>query len=251
MKITILQTDIVWNDTQENIRRVERALNSAPKSDVFVLPEMWSTGFLTTPDSSSLARDGKQALRFMQQQAERLDAAVAGSVATVDDEGHCRNRFYFVKPDGCVQYYDKHHLFTMGGEDKFYEAGCQITEVEWRGVIFRLSVCYDLRFPTWLRNHAIKPYDVLLCVASWPEARQQVWDILLRARAIENQCYVVGVNRVGTDPSLTYAGGSAIIDAKGNELAKLGRDVETITTELNMETLCTFRRRFPVLDDAD
>lgn len=251
MRVTILQTDIAWNDTQENIRRVESALNRAPKSDVYVLPEMWNTGFLTNPDMASLARDGKKALQFMQAQSERLNVAVAGSVAMVDREGRCRNRFYFVMPGGCVRFYDKHHLFTPGGEDTFYEAGCQIDEVEWRGVTFRLSVCYDLRFPTWLRNHAGKPYDVLLCVASWPQARQHVWDILLRARAIENQCYVVGVNRVGTDPALTYAGGSAIIDAKGNELAKLGPDAGTATIELNMESLRTFRLHFPVLDDAD
>lgn len=251
MKISILQTDIVWNDTQENIRCVERALSCAPKSDLYVLPEMWNTGFLTRPDASRLKEDGRKALHFMQKQSERLDAAVAGSVAMVDDEGSCRNRFYFVMPDGCVHFYDKHHLFTMGGEDKFFESGCQIKEVEWRGVTFRLSVCYDLRFPMWLRNNARRPYDVLLCVASWPQTRQHVWDILLRARAIENQCYVVGVNRVGTDPSLAYTGGSAVIDARGNELARLDRNASVRTIELNMESLRAFRQSFPVLDDAD
>lgn len=251
MKITLLQTDIVWNDTKENMRRVERLMNDSPASDVFVLPEMWNTGFLVDPNVSCLEGDCGQALRFIQNQANRFDAAVAGSVAMAEGEGKLRNRFYFVLPGGRVYYYDKHHLFTMGGEDKYYEAGCQVTEVKWRGVTFRLSVCYDLRFPTWLRNKAQSPYDVLMCVASWPQSRQQVWDVLLRARAIENQCYVVGVNRVGTDPSLSYAGGSAVIDAKGCELVKLGRDAGTETIELDLESLRTFRRNFSVLNDAD
>lgn len=251
MRITLLQTDIAWNDTQENIRRVERLLNDAPASDVYVLPEMWNTGFLTQPETSFLEEDCKKALRFMKAQAARHDAAMAGSVAVVDDKGGLHNRFYFVLPDGSVNHYDKHHLFTMGGEHKFYEAGCRITEVEWRGVVFRLSVCYDLRFPVWLRNNARRPYDVLLCVASWPRVRQQVWDILLRARAIENQCFVVGANRVGDDPSLSYAGGSMVVDAKGREVVKLGCGAEASTIDLDMEALCNFRRLFPVLDDAD
>lgn len=251
MKITLLQTDIAWNDTRENMRRVERLMNCSPGSDVYVLPEMWNTGFLVEQSVSYMEDSCRQALRFMQEQAARMDAAVAGSVAMVDDEGRRRNRFYFVLPDGRVHYYDKHHLFTMGGEDKFYESGCHVAEVEWRGVLFRLAVCYDLRFPTWLRNRAQRPYDVLLCVASWPRARQHVWGILLRARAIENQCYVVGVNRVGADPSLSYTGGSAVVDAKGGALVCLGSEAEAATVELDMKSLRTFRRYFPVLNDAD
>ena len=167
---------------------------AADKSDLYVLPEMWSTGFATEPEG--IAESDGSSLNWMKQMANRLDAAVAGSIATEID-GKYYNRFYFVKPanddnDNEIEYYDKHHLFTYSGEHLRYTAGERRVVVEWRGWRFLLQVCYDLRFPVFARNCAEGPdaYDVALYVASWPTSRRAPWDALLRARAIENQCYV-------------------------------------------------------------
>ena len=178
---------------------------AADKSDLYVLPEMWSTGFATEPEG--IAESDGSSLNWMKQMANRLDAAVAGSIATEID-GKYYNRFYFVKPandgsDNEIEYYDKHHLFTYSGEHLRYTAGERRVVVEWRGWRFLLQVCYDLRFPIFARNCAEGPdaYDVALYVASWPTSRRAPWDTLLRARAIENQCYVCGVDRTGDDPA--------------------------------------------------
>ena len=188
-------------------------------------------------------------LRWMRRYAQAHDCAVAGSVA-VQENGRYYNRFYFVKPDGEVRSYDKKHLFTYGGEDKRFTAGRERVVVEFRGVRVLLQVCYDLRFPVWVRNR--KDYDMILYVASWPTSRVEAWLALLRARAIENQCYVAGVNRVGTDPACEYCGGTLMIDPYGQTLAECERDkVCAVTAEVDMEQLEHFRRKFPVLEDAD
>ena len=160
------------------------------------------------------------------------------------------NRLYFVRPDGSVEHYDKRHLFTYGGEDKHFTRGNRRVVVAWRGVRLLLEVCYDLRFPVWSRNRG--DYDAALYVASWPKSRVEAWSTLLRARAIENQCYVVGVNRIGEDPNCEYCGCSAIIDPYGRTLAECERDKECLAeAELDMEALRAFRAKFPVLRDAD
>lgn len=161
-----------------------------------------------------------------------------------------RNRFYFVRPDGSVAHYDKHHLFSYGGEQQHYTAGQERVVVEWGGIRFLLQVCYDLRFPVWSRNRA--DYDCTLYVASWPTSRQAAWTTLLHARAIENQCYVLGANRVGTDPACTYSGGSVIIDPYGRDLAACPCNEEcAAVAELDMDALRAFRKKFPVLNDRD
>lgn len=251
MTITLLQQDIVWGDPLANQLATARAMAAAPSSDLYVLPEMWSTGFATQPEGIA-EREGTS-LRWMQQTASRLNAAIAGSVATEAD-GHFYNRFYFVKPTGEVAYYDKHHLFTYGGEHRRYTAGQRRVVVEWRGVRFLLQVCYDLRFPLFARNVPEGPdaYDVALYVASWPTSRRFAWDTLLRARAIENQCYVCGVNRIGTDPVCTYNGGTALVDAYGQTVAACpDEEVGSVTVTLDMEHLKAFREKFPVLGDRD
>ena len=245
MKARVLQTDISWGDASGNIERVRKMLE--PGADLYLLPEMWSSGFTMEPEKYAEPSPGK-ALSFMKESAARLDAAVAGSVA-VREDGKYRNRFYFVKPDGSTIYYDKHHLFTYSGEDRHYAAGENRVTVEWRGVRFRLTVCYDLRFPAWCRNRG--DYDVMLCVASWPEPRIEAWRTLLKARAIENQCYVVACNRVGDDPSCHYVGGSAIIDAYGNSLTQETDKEYIFEQEIDLENLMEFRRKFPVLSDSD
>ena len=185
----------------------------------------------------------------MQRKAAERNCAIAGSVA-VQENGKYYNRFYFVHPDGTVQHYDKKHLFTYGGEDKQFTAGTERVVVHYRGVRILLEVCYDLRFPVWSRN--LGDYDMILYVASWPTPRVDAWSALLRARAIENQCYVAGVNRMGTDPACEYSGGSAIIDPYGKTMAECPWSCESeATAEIDMEKLAAFREKFPVLDDAD
>lgn len=248
MKITLLQQDISWGNPAENREKAERAMDARPGADLYVLPEMFSTGFCTEPEGLAEPADSGT-LHWMRRYAQVHDCAVAGSVA-VQEDGRYYNRFYFVKPDGEVHSYDKKHLFTYGGEDKRFTAGRERVVVEFRGVRVLLQVCYDLRFPVWARNR--KDYDMILYVASWPTSRVEAWLALLRARAIENQCYVAGVNRVGTDPACEYCGGTLVIDPYGQTLAECGRGKAcAVTAEVDMEQLEHFRRKFPVLEDAD
>ena len=251
MKITLLQTDIVWASISENINKVEHLLqlHAAEGSDLFVLPEMWSTGFATEP--SDIADATEQSLAFMKKMAKQLNAAIAGSVATREQDGQYYNRLYFVTPDE-VYYYDKRHLFSYGGENLHYTHGKKKVIVEWRGVRILLQVCYDLRFPCFSRYSAVEPYDMILYVANWPENRRRLWDTLLQARAIENQCYVAGVNRVGDDNFGHYNGGTCIIDAYGRIAATTEDNHEqTVTHLLDFNRQRTFRSKFRVLDDAD
>lgn len=248
MKVTILQQDIVWEDVAENIRRADNAVSSAPASDLYVLPEMFSTGFCTAPEGAAEGKDGP-ALSWMKAKSAEMNAAIAGSVAVTED-GKYFNRFYFVQPDGTVSHYDKKHLFTYGGEQHHFTPGDERVVVEFRGVRIMLEVCYDLRFPIWSRNRG--DYDMILYVASWPTVRVGAWKSLLVARAIENQCYVAGVNRVGTDPSNEYCGGSMIIDPYGKITASCEDSVESsASAEIDMEALEAFRVKFPVLNDSD
>lgn len=249
MKITLLQQDIAWGKPATNQQAAEQAILAAPKSDLYVLPEMWSTGFATEPEG--VAETDESSLTWMKQMAHRLDAAIAGSISTEVD-GKYYNRFYFVKPTGEAEYYDKHHLFTYSGEHHRYTAGTERKVVEWRGARFLLQVCYDLRFPVFARNSASAPYDVALYVASWPTSRIEAWKALLKARAIENQCYVVGVDRVGTDPACSYCGGTMLIDAYGRVVDACEENkVCSLTADLDLEALSAFRKKFPVLNDAD
>lgn len=247
MKTTIIQTDIVWGNPRENHQRIENAIERNAGSDLYVLPEMFSTGFCTNPEG--IAESDLLSLKWMKEQAHSRGCAISGSVAT-EEKGHYYNRFYFVKPDGEVTYYDKKHLFTYGGEHRFFTPGTERVIVEWKGVRILLEVCYDLRFPIWARNR--EDYDMILYVASWPTPRIEAWNALLVARAIENQCYVAGVNRVGTDPTCDYCGGSAIIDPYGKSLVTCTHGEQSeATATIDMEKLEAFREKFPVLRDAD
>lgn len=252
MKITILQQDIVWASPEANCRLAGEAIDSRPGSDIYVLPEMFSTGFATRPEG--IAEEDGHSLGWMKAKAAEAGGAVCGSVA-VSEGGRYYNRFYFVEPDGKVTSYDKRHLFTYGGEDKAFTPGTARPIISYRGFRILPEVCYDLRFPVWARNAPYGSdgnYHIIIYVASWPEARQGAWETLLRARAIENQCYVVGVNRVGSDPGNNYVGGSLIIDPWGGTLAGCLRGkASAATADLDKESLDGFRRSFPVLDDAD
>lgn len=252
MKITLLQQDTTWRNPQENRQRAESAILATPGSDLYLLPEMWATGFVTQPEGMELESD--RCLAWMLHMAKHTDAAIAGSLAVrIDQEDDSlptfRNRFYFIKPDGEVSYYDKHHLFTYGGEQHHYTPGHAQTIVTWRGVRFLLLVCYDLRFPVWSRQQ--DSYDALLYTANWPSSRIEAWRTLLKARAIENQAYVCGVNRVGSDPSCSYCGGTTFVDPYGHA-AECAANIETsLTASIDMERLRAFRSKFPVLQDRD
>lgn len=275
MKVYLCQCNIIWCDGKANRAHIEDLISKAGVAEggVLVLPEMFSTGFITSP-AFTAERDGAS-LEWMKKLAKQYDCAVAGSVATaVNDAGGKAdevgssyfNRFYFVKPDGTFSKYDKRHLFSFAGEDKRFTAGKEKTVAEYEGLRFLLQVCYDLRFPVFSRNRLEKAdshaaqretsaraeYDIAVYVASWPTQRISAWDSLLKARAIENQCFVVGVNRVGKDPYCEYDGHSVIINPYGEVLSACRNGAEEITSaDLDMDSLFSFRNKSPVLLDAD
>lgn len=247
MKVSILQHDIVWGNPAENRLRLKQQIEAQAGADLYVLTEMWSTGFATNPEG--VAERDEASLQWMKEMAVQMQAAIAGSLA-IEQDGSFHNRLYFVKPDGEVEYYDKRHLFSYGGEDKYYSPGTERVVVEWKGVRFLLTVCYDLRFPVWMRWS--DDYDAILCVANWPTVRIDSWQTLLRARAIENQCYVVGVNRVGKDPNCDYCGCSAIINPYGQTIAECEKDKEcSMEAVFDMEKLNAYRVKFPALKEKD
>ena len=249
MKIALIQMNLAWCDAAENLRHAEELIKSQPRADVYVLPEMFTTGFCMEPSRIAEPMEGPT-LAWMRRVASETDAAIVGSVATIAPEGGYKNRMYFVEPDGQVFHYDKRHLFSYSGEDKHYEAGRERVIIEWRGVRFLLQVCYDLRFPVFARN--CDDYDVALYVANWPDKRRMAWDILLRARAIENQAVVIGVNRVGTDPMCNYDGGTAAIDFFGFVAVRCDDNTEqVITYEVKMDEMRQYREKFPSLNDSD
>lgn len=248
MKATLIQMDIVWGDIAANCTTASRLIDSTPGSDLYVLPEMWSTGFAIKPEG--IADEKLESLAWMKKKSAEMNAAICGSVSTRCDDDTYRNRFYFVKPDGETTFYDKRHLFTYGKEHHHFTAGNERVVVEWRGVRFLLQICYDLRFPCFSRNKG--DYDCAIYVASWPTSRIDPWHALLKARAIENQCYVLAVDRIGTDPACEYCGGTEAIDAYGRIVAACpDNEACTITIDLDMEALSKFRKKFPVLEDGD
>lgn len=252
MKVTLLQIDSKWMDERGNILRATALMDSLPGSDLYVLPEMWSTGFVT--DTMENVPDEKHsvALQWMKEEAARRRCAICGSLAVRDDEGAYRNRLYFV--DGRhdrVAYYDKHHLFSYGGENLHYTPGQHHTIVAYEGMRILLLTCYDLRFPCWIRYADDRAYDVILLVANWPQGRQSAWQILTAARAIENQSYFIGVNRVGDDLVTHYIGGSCAIDPIGRTMVSLGDTAEAVSVALSQSEQLRRREKFPVLDDRD
>lgn len=249
MKVSVIQQDIIWGDPERNVRHLDEVLAGVPGSDLYVFPEMFTTGFATA-EGTRVESEPAVGLQWMKRKAAETGAAFAGSIALDPGDGKLVNRLYFVRPDGSFEYYDKRHLFTFSGEHLRFNAGDRRVIVEYKGVRIMLAVCYDLRFPVWLRNRG--DYDALLVVANWPQPRRFAWDTLLRARAIENQCFVLASNRVGEDPACVYTGGSAVIGPYGEDLetAPDGKEC-VITQEMNMQHLREFVGKFPVLEDAD
>lgn len=255
LRVTLVQTATAWHEPALNRELIGIALEEhAEKSDLIVLPETFTTGFSNAAAATAEGPDGETSA-WMRAMAREHDAAVTGSVqARVGDAVY--NRLLFATPDGAVRHYDKRHLFRMGREHETYAAGRERLVVEFRGWRICPLVCYDLRFPVFSRNRAdaagALDYDLLLFVANWPEARHEVWRTLLRARAIENLCYVAAVNRAGTDGNgLAYAGGSAVIDPKGAYVAERDAWAGVTTATIGLEALREHRRQFPAHLDAD
>ncbi|WP_227732694.1 amidohydrolase [Yersinia proxima] len=248
LKLTLLQQPLVWLDAQANLRHFGMLLESIQQRDVIVLPEMFTTGFAMNAAENALPET--EVIGWLRHWSASTNALIGGSVALNTPDGAV-NRFLLVQPDGTIHHYDKRHLFRMAGEHHHYLAGKERKVVEWRGWRILPQVCYDLRFPVWSRNQ--QDYDLALYVANWPAARAKHWQTLLAARAIENQAYVAGCNRVGDDDNgHHYQGDSVILDAQGEILsqAEPGQAAQ-LDAELSLETLQAYRERFPAFHDTD
>ncbi|SKB99626.1 Carbon-nitrogen hydrolase [Soonwooa buanensis] len=244
LKIVGLNLDIVWKNKTENYKNIEAAFANI-EADIFLLPEMFSTGFCM--DAEEIADRNNETLSWMQSFAKQQNTAVAGSVS-ISENDKFYNRFYFVKPDGSFEFYDKKHLFSYSGEDKIYTSGDQRKVIEYKGFKILLQVCYDLRFPVFQRN--LGDYDLMLNVANWPNTRVEAWRTLLKARAIENQAFVFGLNRIGTDGNnLNYEESTLALFADGTEVST--RQNNLVIAEFDLDELQKFRERFPFLKDAD
>jgi predicted amidohydrolase len=251
LRVSLLQQPLVWQDPRGNRAHFEALLLPlSGHTDMVVLPETFTTGFSMDVERLSERADGPSS-QWLLRLAARLDAAITGSVITQDGE-HYYNRLLWAAPSGELRSYDKRHLFRMGREHEHFTAGRDAWSVCWRGFSICPLVCYDLRFPVFSRRRAQLDYDVLVYVANWPAPRASAWRQLLRARAIENQAYVIGVNRVGADGAgIAHAGDSAVIDFLGQPLMELGATAAVSTVSLDLEALHAFRARFPAHLDAD
>jgi len=249
LDVTIVQADLHWHDAARNRDQFSKTIASIEgHTDLIVLPEMFTTGFSMDAPALAETMDG-ETVNWMKETADKSQAAICGSVIIADGDDY-RNRFMCIEPGGAMVTYDKRHLFRLADEQNHYTQGDVIQTFELKGFRICPMICYDLRFPVWSRNR--DNYDLLLYVANWPSRRHNAWATLLRARAIENMSYLAGVNRVGQDGNdLPYAGGSAIIDFLGNDLADLGDQQGTATATLDLDALQEFRERFAFHKDAD
>ena len=250
LTVTVVQSELAWEDPAANLDMFDQKLDGLTgQTDLVVLPEMFSTGFSMTPEPVARPMDSA-AVKWLQNKAAALEAHLVGSVMIVD-AGHYYNRLMWADPDGKLHTCDKRHLFRMLGEDKVYTGGQTLLTVTVKGWKVRPFVCYDLRFPAWSRN-LDNAYDAAIFVANWPARRAGHWKALLKARAIENLSYVIGVNRVGTDGNgLAYSGDSTVVDPVGNTLFAIHDEPALRTVTLSREILETWRRDFPAWMDAD
>jgi predicted amidohydrolase len=251
LRVSLVQADTVWEDATANRAALEAMTRDlAGATDLVVLPEMFATGFSMEPERLAEPPLGPT-LQWMAALAAQRDAAVVGSVITCEQDRYY-NRLYWVTPDGMARHYDKRHLFRMGGEDRHYAPGEAGLVLDWRGFRIAPLVCYDLRFPVWSRRRAGYDYDALLYIASWPAPRRHAWRSLLVARAIENQSFVIGVNRTGEDGNgVPHAGDSVVHDFLGQPLVELDGRAAVATVTLDRAALASFRERFPAQLDAD
>ena len=249
MKIALIQTSLTWENPIENRSHLAQKITGFMEEvDLIVLPEMFSSGFTMNPQKVAETMQGETIL-WLQHMAKAKNCASIGSLVITENENYY-NRLVFVFPTGEIQHYDKRHLFTLAGEDKVYTSGTQKLIVEYKGFKICPLVCYDLRFPVFARN--VEDYDVLLYVANWPKPRINAWDILLKARAVENMCYVIGVNRIGTDANKhDYIGHSQAVDFLGNYLLEPQQSEGIFIVHLNKEQVLETRKKLAFLTDRD
>jgi predicted amidohydrolase len=251
LKITVFQGYLFWENVDKNLQNITvRLANIREKTDLIVLPEMFNTGFTMNAKGLAEAMSGKT-IQWMTQTAKQYDCVVTGSLI-IRDNGNYYNRLIWAKQDGTIAHYDKKHLFALGAEHQTFTAGNQRLITELKGWKICPMVCYDLRFPVWLRNQPGNPYDLLIIVANWPERRSAHWRTLLSARAIENQAYVVGVNRIGHDGNeIYYSGESSCISPNGDVIYNKRDDEDLYTFTLIADEVEKTRRALPFLKDAD
>ncbi|WP_298155178.1 amidohydrolase [Flavobacterium sp.] len=249
MKIALMQSSLAWENAETNRKHFEEQISGINEDiDLIVLPEMFTTGFSMKPRDISETMDG-ETVHWMKDLAKAKDAAITGSVI-ITESGHFYNRLLFVLPSGEIYTYDKRHLFSLAGEDRIYTKGTNRLIIDYRGFKICPLICYDLRFPVFSRN--TDHFDLLLYVANWPKPRMAAWDILLQARAIENMCYTIGVNRVGEDNNgLEYAGHSQAFDFIGNPLTTISEKETVLIATLEKGPMLEVRSKLPFLNDRD
>jgi len=248
--IALIQMDLTWENPIDNIEKIDKFLDQLTQpADIVFLPEMFSTGFSMNVKDLAESMDG-ETMKWMKMRSKQSNIALCGSLI-IKEEGEYFNRLVFVEPEGKVYHYNKRHLFTMGNEESHFHKGSERLIINYKGWRICPLICYDIRFPVWSRNK--DEYDLLVYVANWPANRSEVWDILLKARAIENQAYVAGINRVGVDGTkIHYTGDSQVLDAKGRCLANVNPGKEAVVkAQLSLSELERFRTIFPVLKDGD
>jgi predicted amidohydrolase len=248
ISVSIIQSDIIWEDKISNLKNYQNKINQIESTDLIVLPEMFTTGFSMNPKDISETMNG-ETVQWMKDNASKINSAICGSII-IEEKGKYFNRFIWVNPDGSIHQYDKKHLFSFAGENKNYTPGNEKIIIEYKGWKICPLVCYDLRFPVWSRN--LEDYDLLIYVANWPTKRKLAWKSLLVARAIENQCYVIGVNRVGKDENNHYySGESSLINALGETLYTNSHIEDVYTTSISKYELNKVRSQLPFLNDKD
>jgi len=249
LRISLIQSRLHWENKSANLNHFEGLLHPLQgRTDLVVLPEMFTTGFSMQPEQLAEPLDGAT-LEWMRKQAARLDGVLTGSYIAKEN-GQYYNRLLWVHPDGAYQYYDKRHLFALGKEHRHYSAGSRRVIMEVKGWKVLPLICYDLRFPVWSRN--VEEYDLLLYVANWPEVRRQAWKTLLAGRAIENQVYTIGLNRVGEDGNgVPHSGDSSVFDFAGTSLLQASSVEGVFTVSLAAEAQQQFRKKLPFLKDQD
>jgi omega-amidase len=249
MKIALIQTILSWENPSENRHILQEKINTiASDVDLMVLPEMFSSGFTMNPKNVAETMQGESVL-WLKEVAKSRNCAITGSLV-IEENGNYYNRLVFVFPSGEIQTYDKRHLFTLAGEEKVYTSGKEKLIVNYKGFKICPLICYDLRFPVFARN--VENYDVLIYVANWPKPRVNAWDILLKARAVENMSYVIGVNRVGLDANNhNYVGHSQAVDFLGNYMQEPQENEGVFTVELDKKSLEETRSKLAFLNDRD
>lgn len=250
LNIVLVQTFLEWENKVANFARLDFHLEKINEADIIVLPEMFLSGFSMNVATTAETMES-EGIQWMKKKAIEKNSAICGSL-TIQEDAYFFNRFLFVTPDGQIKQYDKRHLFSLSDEPKVFTPGKNRVIIDYKGWRICPMICYDLRFPVWSRNEKDKPYDVLLYVANWPEKRAHAWQSLLIARAIENLCYTIGVNRVGNDGHEIYhAGDSMIIDPLGAVLNHIQDEEKVISMTLHKDLIQKTRERLPFLNDAD